>query len=248
MSVFRVEKNKNYTVMSNYHLRDKRLSLKAKGLLSYMLSLPEDWDYSIKGLCKINKENESAIRTALKELETSYNLERHRVRNDKGLFEYDYIVYENPKTEPYIDFPYTDNPHTENQTQINTNKLNINNKDKLDKTLSGITKELIKRKFIDENDLVLYSYDSFFNELLTKYSYKECIIVVSYVLSKLKNRNDIENKFCYFKTSVLNNLEKLENKNLPSWFNDNIEIKEPTEEQKQELEELLSTFDEELSL
>ena len=66
--VFKIEKNQNYTVMSNHHLRDKNLSLKAKGLLSFMLSLPEDWDYSISGLVSICKEEETAIKTALKEL------------------------------------------------------------------------------------------------------------------------------------------------------------------------------------
>ena len=69
MSVFRIEKNKNYTVMSNYHLRDKNLSLKAKGLLSQMLFLPEDWDYTLRGLAAINKESVDAIRTAVLELE-----------------------------------------------------------------------------------------------------------------------------------------------------------------------------------
>lgn len=69
MSVFKIEKNKNYTVMSNYHLRDKNLSYKAKGLLSFMLSLPEDWDYSINGLVSISKEEVKAIRNILQELQ-----------------------------------------------------------------------------------------------------------------------------------------------------------------------------------
>ena len=69
MSVFKIEKTKNYTVMSNYHLRDKNLTYKAKGLLSFMLSLPEDWDYSINGLVKVSKEGKKAIRTMLEELE-----------------------------------------------------------------------------------------------------------------------------------------------------------------------------------
>ena len=69
MSVFKIEKNKNYTVMSNYHLRDKNLSYKAKGLLSFMLSLPEDWDYSINGLVSISKEKVKAIRNILQELQ-----------------------------------------------------------------------------------------------------------------------------------------------------------------------------------
>ena len=69
MSVFKIEKNKNYTVMSNYHLRDKNLSYKANGLLSFMLSLPEDWDYSINGLVSISKEEVKAIRNILQELQ-----------------------------------------------------------------------------------------------------------------------------------------------------------------------------------
>ena len=69
MSVFKIEKNQNYTVMSNYHLRDKNLSYKAKGLLSFMLSLPEDWDYSINGLVSISKEEVKAIRNILQELQ-----------------------------------------------------------------------------------------------------------------------------------------------------------------------------------
>ena len=69
MSVFKIEKNKNYTVMSNYHLRDKNLSYKAKGLLSFMLSIPEDWDYSINGLVSISKEEVKAIRNILQELQ-----------------------------------------------------------------------------------------------------------------------------------------------------------------------------------
>ena len=78
MAVFRVEKTRNYTVMSNYHLRDKSLSLKAKGLLSLMLSLPEDWDYTLQGLAQINKESIDAIREAVRELERAGYIERVR--------------------------------------------------------------------------------------------------------------------------------------------------------------------------
>ena len=74
MAIFKIEKNKNYTVMSNYHLRDKNLSYKAKGLLSFMLSLPEDWDYSLAGLCAISKESKDGIRTILKELQEYHYL------------------------------------------------------------------------------------------------------------------------------------------------------------------------------
>ena len=85
MAVFRIEKNKDYTVMSNHHLRDRELTLRSKGLLSLMLSLPDEWDYSMKGLAHICKEGIDAIRASLTELEKNGYIERRRVRNDKGL-------------------------------------------------------------------------------------------------------------------------------------------------------------------
>ena len=84
MAVFRVERIKDYTVMSNHHLRNKNLSLKAKGLLSQMLSLPDDWDYTLKGLAAINKESVDAIRTAIWELEDAGYVVRTRVRDERG--------------------------------------------------------------------------------------------------------------------------------------------------------------------
>ena len=84
MAVFRVEKNKGYTVMSNHHLRNKELTLKAKGLLSQMLSLPENWDYTLAGLSHINKESIDAIRTAVLELEKAGYIERSQGRDEKG--------------------------------------------------------------------------------------------------------------------------------------------------------------------
>ena len=99
MATFRIEKNKNYTVMSNYHLRDKDLSLKAKGLLSFMLSLPEEWDYSIPGLVACLKENKKAVTTTLDELKEYGYLKVNKVRNEKGLFEYEYLIFEQPNFE-----------------------------------------------------------------------------------------------------------------------------------------------------
>jgi hypothetical protein len=98
MSVFRVERTHNYTVMSNYHLRDRNLSLKAKGLLSQILSLPEDWDYSLSGLAYINSEGRDAIRTAVQELERAGYIHRSRVRDDKGCLRgTEYVIYEEPQ-------------------------------------------------------------------------------------------------------------------------------------------------------
>ena len=168
MSVFKIEKTKDFTVMSNYHLRDKNLSLKAKGLLSFMLSLPEDWDYSLMGLCAICKESRDAIRSTLKELQKYGYLQIEKVRGDKGYFEYNYLIYEKPHSiekeisNPDMENPHLDNPSLEEHPQINTNKQNTNNKiDKDDKTISSfflaeehniLTLELIDRGYINEND------------------------------------------------------------------------------------------------
>ena len=84
MSVFRVEKTKGYTVMSNHHLRNHALSLKAKGLLSQMLSLPDDWDYTLQGLAQINKESIDAIREAVRELERAGYIQRQRRHRENG--------------------------------------------------------------------------------------------------------------------------------------------------------------------
>ncbi len=85
MTLFKINKNNDFTVMSNYHLRDKNLSLKAKGLLSYMLSLPDDWDYSLKGLVAICKESRDSIRTTLNELKANNYLEIDKLRGENGV-------------------------------------------------------------------------------------------------------------------------------------------------------------------
>ena len=146
MSVFRVAKNRNYTIMSNHHLKDKNLSFKAKGLLSYMLSLPDDWDYSLVGLCKASKDNKTAIQSTLKELKEYNYLEITRERTEKGQFEWVYNIFEKPK--PYTDFPYMENPSTENQPQLNTKK--INTKKKKDKRKKNLPQFLEVAK-IDDN-------------------------------------------------------------------------------------------------
>ena len=118
MAVFRVERNKGYTVMSNHHLRNKELSLKAKGLLSQMLSLPEDWDYTLAGLSFINREKIDAIREAVKELERAGYIVRSRERDEKGrLRGTDYVIFEQPQTSPVSDLPTLDNPTLEKPTQ-----------------------------------------------------------------------------------------------------------------------------------
>lgn len=148
MAVIRVNNTKGFTVMSNYHFQDKEISLKAKGLLGLMLSLPSNWDYSVNGLVAIVKENKAAVQTALKELEEHKYLKRTRVQDETGRFDYIYDVYE----KPYDKLPCTENrctevqctevQCTENQPQINTNKQ-ITNKQN--------TKELNTNEYKEKN-------------------------------------------------------------------------------------------------
>lgn len=125
MAVFRVEKTDNYTVMSNYHLRDRSISLKAKGLLSQMLSLPPEWDYTLQGLAYINKEGINSVREGVKELEKAGYIKRRRVRGDKGLFAgNEYVIRELPESEKpsyenrTLDNRTLENPTYDNETQI----------------------------------------------------------------------------------------------------------------------------------
>ena len=117
MAVFRIDKTKNYTVMANYHLRDTSLSLKAKGLLSLMLSLPEGWDYTTKGLACICKDGVDSICSTIKELENAGYVQRRRLRNELGhLTEVEYTILEKPRqvaTPP----PVQEKPILENPTQ-----------------------------------------------------------------------------------------------------------------------------------
>lgn len=130
MAVFRVHKNDNYTVLSNYHFKEKEMTLKAKGLLSLMLSLPETWDYSVAGLVTLSKDGKDSVNAALKELEKFGYLKRSQAFNENGTFGgYNYEIYESPnadvKTEkpttakPKAEKPFTEKPSTENPQQLN---------------------------------------------------------------------------------------------------------------------------------
>lgn len=148
MSVIRVNKTKDYTVMSNHHFKDRQLSLKAKGLLSQMLSLPDNWDYTVEGLCCINKESKTAIQSTLKELEDNGYLVRTRVQDQLGRFGYEYDIYEQPQTDtpqqeqPQTENPFTDDPRTENQPQLNTNKSNTKQSNTNNKILNIYTDDV----------------------------------------------------------------------------------------------------------
>lgn len=138
MAVFRIERTRDYTVMSNHHLRNANLSLKAKGLLSMMLSLPEDWNYTTRGLAKICKEGVDAIGAALRELEGAGYIVRHQRRDKSGrITDTEYVIYEQPQPDmsqpdtaspdtenPYLDNPDAEEPDTDNPAQLNTKKSN----------------------------------------------------------------------------------------------------------------------------
>lgn len=135
MSVMRVHKTANFTVMSNYHFKEKKMSLKAKGLLSLMLSLPEDWDYSVAGLTKLSKDGKDGVMTALAELEKFGYLTRTRLVNDRGQFDgIEYNIFESPQEKPVTEKPISANPIlekpiSENPQQLNTNSIkDLNNK------------------------------------------------------------------------------------------------------------------------
>ena len=126
MAVYRVEKTHDYTVMANHHLRDERLSLKAKGLLSMLLSLPDDWEISIRGLASIVTDGVGAVQTGINELIEAGYIVRRRQHADTGAFAgFEYIIHEVPPcTEnPYTADPYTGKPYTENPAQSSKDKL-----------------------------------------------------------------------------------------------------------------------------
>ena len=144
MAVFRVERNTGYTVMSNHHLRNKELSLKAKGLLSQMLSLPEDWDYTLAGLSHINRESIDAIRTAVWELEKAGYILRRQGRDEKGkMTAIEYTIYEQPQ-------PMLENPIPGSRTfEVIGHSVCID-----DETLA----EAISALPVDRRDIILLSY------------------------------------------------------------------------------------------
>ena len=131
MAVFRIERTRDYTVRSYQHLRIANLSLKAKGLLSMMLSLPEDWNYTTRGLAKICKEGVDAIGAALRELEAAGYIVRHKLRDRQGrISDTEYVIYEQPQLRkpdtdsPDTENPYMDKPDTEKPAELNIEKSN----------------------------------------------------------------------------------------------------------------------------
>lgn len=214
-----------YTVMSNYHLRDSSLSLKAKGLLSMMLSMSKDWDYSISGLEKISQEGKYAIRTTLDELKKAEYVQIKQYRDEKGYFKYKYMVYYLPYPEwlKTRNYPDINNRHTDDRNTDNCTQININNKkDKIDKTKiehNILTKELINLNYINEDDSSSFLFDDLFDKLIDEgNTYKDLLTITHYIIKRVKERNfvdeydnEIKNKYGYFKSSIISNINKFKN-------------------------------------
>lgn len=232
---FKVYKSGDFTVMPMIHLKDKTLSLKAVGLLSKMLSLPEDWDYSLNGLVSITKDGLDSVRSALNELKDHDYVEILKLRTEKGTFKYNYLVFENPadkalkvQNEPDMGNPYLDEPNVVNQGQYNIKEYNINNindKDDLeDKTKlkhKSLINELIRLDYIREEDEQLPLYDSLFNKMVNEgKSYLYIYSAIHYIVPRVISRefvdeegNEIKNRFGYLKSSIESNIKKLNSYN-----------------------------------
>lgn len=157
MPVFRIEKTKNYTVMSNHHLKNENISLKAKGLLSVILSLPDEWNYTLKGLASICKEGIDSVRNGINELEKAGYIQRNRLRSDTGKFaDIEYVIYEQPleksENQPALGNPILDNPTLEKPILY---KPTLENATQLNKEISNkkeLNTDIIKYPSINQNE------------------------------------------------------------------------------------------------
>ena len=220
MPVFRVEKNKDYTTVSNYHLRDKNLSLKSIGLLTIMLSLPDDWDYSLEGLTKITKDGLASVRTAVKELEDNKYLVRNQGRNKNGKFgDIEYLVYETPICEKPISVkPKAEKPISENRTQLNTN----------------ITKELNNKILNNKYNTPSPIANTIFEEIESNFGRT----LSPYEIEEINNWEDTELTRYAIKKAVLNNKFSIQyiSKILYQWKKKNIRTVQEAQREEEEFQ------------
>ena len=172
MAVFRVEKNTNYTTMCNYHLRDRNLSLKAKGLLSLFLSLPDEWHYSVRGVAAICKEGVDSVNSGLRELEEAGYLSRSQKRQDNGrMGEIEYVIYELPDgvspdaAASDTGVPDTGQPHTENPDTVESDPENPGEINKVRTSKEETSTEIINKR--ESKRPVRHRYGQYQNVLLT---------------------------------------------------------------------------------
>lgn len=250
MPVIRVNKTKDYTVMSNYHFKEKNMSLKAKGLLSLMLSLPDNWGYSVEGLVNICKENETSINSALKELKSfGYLLVTKLMPNqtENGRIEYIYNVYEKPNIKQDIEKQGVENLGVEFQGLENQGLLNTNNKDKEIYNNKLLYTKKKKKEFVPPTleEIKEYCLKRKNNVNYTKfYNY--------YSSNKWKDSQD--KQVGNWKLKVIswegngtsgygnNNIAKVEPK-LPEWFDKDIQQKDTTPEEEEEMKKVMAELE-----
>ncbi len=235
MSVIRINKTSNYTVISNYHFKEKEMSLKAKGLLSLMLSLPEDWNYTVDGLVSLCKENETAIISTLKELKEFRYLKVDKLmpnQTKSGKIEYVYNIFEQPCLQDLenqdlenqdlenlgLENLCLENQDLENQGQLNTNnKINYNcnlytNNKKESITSNTKEKEKEKHRFGEYGRILLT--DNQYENLIKEYG-KEKVDIQIQKLDEYIQSNDNKNKYKDFNLVLRKSIRE-------NWFNNNI--------------------------
>lgn len=229
MTEFEIEKDDSFTVVTNNILRNKNLSMSAKGLLCTIFSLPPEWDYSFNGLVAICKEGKAAVRNAINELKDSKYIKISQSRNEKGYYQYKYTVYRKPYEEiqknefhPTPDYRSTDYRTSENQQQLNTNKLK-DKYDNIDKTKIPehhyLTKELFNLNYISDTDSSSFLFDDLFNNYLSNgFTFGNIISSIHYIVPRVVNRKfidedgkEIKNKYGYFKNAFESNISKFNN-------------------------------------
>ena len=256
MPIMRKQKVNRYTTVDNYLIDDKRLDPEGKGYLIYMLRKPDNWHFNYKSIQNDLNVGERNVRTNINKLKDLKYLKIDKIKNEKGLYEYVYTIYEIPfdidlKNGFYPDVRYEGVDSECLQTDTDIINTNIN-KDKEDKPFKGytssffnpeehnrLTLELINSGYIDKEDLQLYYYDDFFEDLLNKgNSYRELITVFNYVVSRVIKREfideegyEIKNKLGYLKNSInsnLNRFKKMPDELYPDdgydWLNDEEDI------------------------
>lgn len=226
MSVIRVNKTKDYVVMSNHHFKERKMSLKAKGLLSEMLSLPNDWDYSISGLVSINKENETSIKSALNELKEFGYLKVNKLLPNEtytGRIEYVYDIYEKKQEgeKQGVENLGVEFLGVENQGQYNINNKVLNNK----KNKYNIYGEFKRIKLTDDE------YNRLVKDYGEEFIKKQIKLLDEYVESN-NNKNKYTNFNLVLRKSIRDNWFKNKaEKDVPDWFYEDLDKEDTTDEE-----------------
>lgn len=223
MAILHKRMYKGYTQLDNYSINDKRLSLKGKGMLLYMMSKPNEWKFNYKSFKYDLKESRDSIQSVIKELKELKYLEMRQFKNIYGRWEWNYTISDIPLNMPIKnynlpqqDFPVMEKPLTEKTPILVNTKISNDKIDKEIYNLNLLTKNLIGKKYIDSDDLSIFYYDDLFNNLLNQgYTYNELTKWSNYLIDNaIKNKfndmegNKIENKYGYFKRGIENSIGK----------------------------------------